>query len=347
MSLQPATAFAPDCAVIVPVYGNEADIGDLLARLAELHARVPGGIEAVCVVDGSPDACHALLAAALPRMPFASRLVLLSRNFGSFAAIREGLRVAGGRWFAVMSADLQEDATVALAFFGALRADEADVVLGVRESRADPWTDRLASAAFWGLYRTFIRRDLPPGGVDVFGCNAAFRDHLVALTESYSSLIGQLLWLGFRRKLVHYRRIARRHGKSAWTLRRKIAYLLDSVYSFSDLPVRVFVTLGGVGILSSVVFTIVVLAAKASGAIPVPGYTATVLTIVFFASLNLLGLGIIGSYVWRAYENTKARPLAVVMREQAFRGSPAHRSDDGAEDASNVVVHARTGVEVR
>ena len=347
MSLQPATAFAADCAVVVPVYRNEADIGDLLARLSELHAQVPGGIEAVLVVDGSPDACHALLAAALPRMPFASRLVLLSRNFGSFAAVREGLRVAGGRWFAVMSADLQEEASVALAFLDALRGDEADVVLGVRESRADPWTDRIASRVFWGLYRTFIRRDLPPGGVDVFGCNAAFRDHLVALTESYSSLVGQLLWLGFRRKLVPYRRVARRHGTSGWTMRRKVAYLLDSVYSFSDLPVRAFVTLGVVGILSSVIFTVVVLAAKASGAIPVPGYTATVLTIVFFASLNLLGLGIIGSYVWRAYENTKARPLAVVMRDQAFRASPAHVADNGLDSAAAVVSHLRTGVEWR
>jgi polyisoprenyl-phosphate glycosyltransferase len=347
MSLQPATAFVPDCAVIVPVYRNEAGIGDLLARLADLHARVPGGIEAILVVDGSPDASHALLAAALPRMPFVSRLMLLSRNFGSFAAIREGLRVAGGRWFAVMSADLQEDASVALAFFDALRSDEADVVLGARESRADPWADRIASAAFWGFYRRFIRRDLPPGGVDVFGCNAAFRDHLVAMTESYSSLIGQLLWLGFRRKLVFYRRVARQHGASAWTLRRKVAYLLDSVYSFTDLPVRTFVALGVVGILSSVVLTVVVLAAKASGAIPVPGYTATVLTIVFFASLNLFGLGIVGSYVWRAYENTKARPLAVVMGDQAFRAAPAPRRDDGGDGAANPAARAPTGIELR
>ena len=324
MSLQPATALTPDCSVIVPIYRNEADIADLLERLTELQASVAGGIEAVCVVDGSPDACHALLASALPRMSFRSRLVLLSRNFGSFAAVREGLRSATGRWFTVMSADLQEDASVALSFFNAWRADEADVVLGVRESRADPWRDRIAAGLFWGLYRRFIRPDLPPGGVDVFGCNAAFRDHLVALDESYSSLVGQILWLGFRRKLVKYNRIARRRGRSAWTMRRKLAYLLDSVYSFSDLPVRIFLVLGGIGILASAVLTVAVLAAKVTGRIPVPGYAATVLTIVFFASLNLLGLGIVGSYVWRAYENTKRRPLAVVMREQTFGPSGAH-----------------------
>ena len=315
-----------DCSVIVPVYRNEADVADLVDRLAQLDARVPGGIEAVCVVDGSPDASYPLLAAALPRMPFASRLVLLSRNFGSFAAVREGLRVARGRWYAVMSADLQEDASVVVSFFESLRAGEADVVLGVRESRADPWTTRVASALFWGFYRRFIRPDLPPGGVDVFGCNAVFRDQLLRLDESYSSLIGQILWLGFRRKLVRYDRVARRRGRSAWTVRRKVSYLLDSVYSFSDLPVRVFLALGIVGIVASVALTAVVLAAKAMGSIPVPGYAATVLTIVFFASLNLLGLGIVGSYVWRAYENTKARPLAVVMREQAFEPSEHARA---------------------
>ena len=97
-----------DCSVIVPVYNNEANIPALLERLAALHRSVPGGIEAVCVVDGSPDGSYARLAEALPRAPYPSRLLLLSRNFGSFAAIREGLRVADGRWFAVMAADLQE-----------------------------------------------------------------------------------------------------------------------------------------------------------------------------------------------------------------------------------------------
>ena len=80
-----------ECALIVPLYRNAGNVPALLERLAQIHAAVPGGVEAVCVVDGSPDDCHALLAAALPRMPFASRLLLLSRNFGSFPAIRAAL----------------------------------------------------------------------------------------------------------------------------------------------------------------------------------------------------------------------------------------------------------------
>lgn len=318
MSSTPATASGPECSLVVPVYGNEANIGELLARLEALHAAVPGGIEAVCVVDGSPDRSHALLFEALPRAGFPSRLLLLSRNFGSFAAIREGLRAASGRWFAVMAADLQEPQSLQEQFFAALRADEADVVLGTRASRADPFVGRQASDAFWGLYRRLVSREVPPGGVDVFGCNAAFRDRLLGFTESHSSLVGQLLWLGFRRKAIAYDRQPRRAGESAWTLGRKVRYLLDSVFSFSDLPIKLFVALGVAGLAVSAALGIAVVASRMTGAIEVPGYAATVVTILFFASLNLFALGILGSYVWRAYENTKARPLAVVMREDRF-----------------------------
>jgi glycosyltransferase involved in cell wall biosynthesis len=304
--------------VIVPLYGNEENVPALLERLAALHGSVPGGIEAVCVVDGSPDNTYALLLEALPRAAYPSQLLALSRNFGSFAAIREGLRVAGGRWFAVMAADLQEPRVLVEEFFSALRGNEADVVLGTREARADSFVDRAASAAFWGFYRHFVDPQLPPGGVDVFGCNRPFRDHLLEFRESHTSLVGQLLWLGFRRKTVPYSRAPREAGRSAWTFRRKVRYLLDSVFAFSDLPIKIFVALGAVGLLSSVTLAAAVIAGRISGAYDVPGYATTIVSILFFASLNLFALGIMGSYVWRAYENTKGRPLAVVMREDRF-----------------------------
>jgi len=312
-----------DCSVIIPVYNNEANIPPLLERLAALHRSVPGGIEAVCVVDGSPDGSYARLAEALPRAPYPSRLLLLSRNFGSFAAIREGLRVADGRWFAVMAADLQEPQELVEAFFTALRNDEADIVLGTRAGRADGLADRAAANAFWGIYRRLINPDLPPGGVDVFGCNRAFRAKLLEFAEAHSSLVGQILWLGFRRKTIAYARAPRDLGVSGWTFRRKLKYLMDNVFAFSDLPIKVFVSLGFVGLATSIVVGIAVVAGRLSGAFDVPGYAATMVAIVFFASLNLFALGIMGSYVWRAYENTKGRPLAVVMREDRFGpGSP-------------------------
>ena len=323
MSSPPATPSAAECTVVVPVYRNEDNVPALLQRLADLHARVPGGIRALLVVDGSPDRSYEHLREGLAAAPYAARLMLLSRNFGSFAAIRAGLAEVETPWMAVMSADLQEPADLFEACFARLRSGEVDLLLASRSGRADPLFDRLASGLFWGAYRRLVQPELPPGGVDVFACNAAFRDRLVSFAESNSSLVGQLLWLGFRREEIAYVRQAREIGKSAWTFRRKLKYLADSVFSFSDLPIRVFLLLGGLGLLASALFALIVLGARLSGLIEVPGYTATVLSVLFFSGLNLFGLGVIGSYVWRAYENTKARPLAVVMQRDDFPGGPA------------------------
>jgi glycosyltransferase involved in cell wall biosynthesis len=315
-----AIAGAPDCSLVIPVYRNEGSIPDLLDALDDLARRLGAPLEVVFVVDGSPDRCAELLDAALPSRGFASQLILLARNFGSFAAIREGLLHARGQYFAVMAADLQEPPELALEFFRVLREEPVDVVLGTRSGRADALADRIASRIFWGAYRRFVQPDIPPGGIDMFGCNRVFRDHLLALGESNSSLVGQVVWLGHRRKLIPYVRRARQHGRSAWTFSRKVTYLMNSVFSFSDLPVKVLVAVGTLGLLASAVFALAVLVARLSGLVDVPGYAATVLTILFFAALNSFGLGIIGAYVWRAYENTKQRPHALVLTQRTFEG---------------------------
>jgi glycosyltransferase involved in cell wall biosynthesis len=319
VSSTPATTSQPECALIVPVYRNEENIDALVARLHALHRVIPGGIEAVCVVDGSPDASYTKLTEMLPGATFRSRVLLLSRNFGSFAAIRAGFAAVESPYYAVMAADLQEPAELVESFFSSLRNEPVDLVLGTRTTREDRFLDRMAAQTFWRVYRRFVQRELPPGGVDVFGCNRSFRDQLLKLVESNSSLVGQLIWLGFRRKLIPYRREPRPAGKSAWTLRIKLNYLMDSAFAFSDLPIRMFIFLGGLGLLAAIGFGLAVFVARLAGYVDVPGYTATVIAILFFSGLNLFGLGIIGSYVWRAYENTKSRPLAVVMREERFR----------------------------
>lgn len=320
MSSKPSTTSA-ECTVVVPVYRNAENIPTLLQRLTQLHQLVEGGIEVILVVDGSPDQSHALLAAALPAQGYASQLLLLSRNFGSFAAIREGLAHVRTGCSAVMAADLQEPISLIAEFFSVLRADQADVVVGHRAGREDAAMDRIASGLFWWSYRQLVQKELPPGGIDVFGCNDAFRLHLLRFNEVHSSLVGQILWLGFRRVALPYVRQARLHGRSAWSFRAKLKYLMDSVFAFSDLPIRLFTLAGGLGLLLTLLMGMVVLVARLTGAVAVPGYATTVLTILFFAGINLLGLGIIGAYVWRAYENTKSRPLAVLMHTQSYPGA--------------------------
>lgn len=320
----PSTA-GPDYSLIIPVYRNEGSLPALLAACAGMDRELGGRLEVVFVVDGSPDRSFELLQSALPREPFRSQLILLSRNFGSFSAIRAGLAQARGSWFAVMAADLQEPPELALSFFRALEQGEADVALGTRTGRADPLLARVPARLFWGFYRRFVQRDMPAGGVDVFGCNLLVREALLAMRESHTSLVGLLLWLGFRRVHIGYERQPRAHGSSAWTLSKKLHYLSDSIFSFTDFPIRVLIGAGVLGLAVSGVLGAVVLVSRISGLIPVPGYAATILVITFFAALNSFGLGVVGSYVWRTFENTKRRPDAVVALRQEHGGT-AHES---------------------
>lgn len=316
--------------LVIPVYKNAANIAPLLEALTALSAALDGALEVVFVVDGSPDDSHARLAFALPQTPLRAQLLRLSRNFGSFAAIRAGLEVASGDRFAVMAADLQEPPELVREFDARLRAGDVDVVIGQRVGRQDPLLTRLAANLFWSLYRRWVEPQLPPGGVDIFACSAPVRDQLLALNERHSSLIGLLFWVGFRRALVPYQRRERTIGRSAWTLNKRIRYMFDSVYAFSDLPIRLLTWVGFSGVLVSVLLSLVVLGAKLFGDLAVPGYAATVLIVTFFGALNCFGLGIIGNYVWRTFENTKLRPNYIVAERTSFDqptvtlGAPRH-----------------------
>lgn len=298
--------------VVIPVYKNEDSISHLLEALSNMSRQLDGEMEAVFVVDGSPDQSFGLLRAALDRLEFPAQLLAHSRNFGSFPAIRTGLAAARGDYFGVMAADLQEPPELLVAFFKALALDECDVAIGTRTGRNDPYASRLASGLFWGLYRRLVVHDMPAGGVDVFGCNRIFREQLLKLEESRSSLIALIFWLGFRRKLVSYERLERREGKSSWTFRKKVDYMMDSIFAFTDYPIRLLIRIGMAGFLLSSVLGSFVLAGHLTGRISVPGYAATMLVVLFFGTLNLLGLGLVGTYAWRGYENSKRRSLAVV-----------------------------------
>jgi glycosyltransferase involved in cell wall biosynthesis len=313
--------------VVIPVYRNEPYIPTLISEFSGVaHAiadRFGLETEFVFVVDGSPDNCHALLGQLLPAAPFRSQLLLHSRNFGSFAAIRTGMAAARGDYFGMISADLQEPPELLAKFLEPLLAGHCDVVIGVRESRADSLSTRVTGTLFWRLYRRLINPEIPEGGVDMFAGTRRIRDELLRLDESHSSLVALVFWVGFRRLEIEYARRSRIHGKSGWTLAKKITYLLDSVFSFTDLPIRLLAVTGVLGLGIALVMGLLTIALRVAGDIQVTGYAATIVTIIFFGALNTLGLGLVGIYAWRAYENTKRRPHALVRLAESFDGAGA------------------------
>lgn len=306
--------------VVVPVYNNEDTLARLVQGLSALADRQGGRVEVVFVVDGAPDNSLAVLERVLPTAGLPSQLLVHSRNFGSFPAIRAGLAAARGQYLGVMAADLQEPPELMERFFDAMENAHADVVVGRRESRQDPALSSALSRAFWRLYRRFVNRHIPPGGVDVFGCTREVAARLLALAEAHSSLVGLLFWVGYRRVEVPYHRIRRESGNSGWSMRRRVRYLMDSVFSFTDIPIQALQAIGFIGSLVTLMVGLAVLGFWAVGRITEPGYTPLMLTILFSTFSILGGLGVVGSYVWRTYENSKGRPNSIVMRHRTFDG---------------------------
>jgi len=302
--------------VVIPVYRNEQSLPKLVEALNFIATQVPL-LEAVFVVDGSPDQSFLALEQLLPSANFSSQLLLLSRNYGAFPAISAGLEAARGTQFCVMAADLQEPPELIVQFSKEL-SNGVDILFGQRDDRDDPVSSKLFSEIFWKLYRKFVNPEIPAGGVDIFACNEKVRDQIVSLRERGSSLIGLLFWVGFKRGFVSYSRKAREHGKSSWSFKKKWNYFLDSFFSFTNLPIRLLTNLGAIGLVLSLCVGLAVTIAKLLGLIDVPGYAATILTVLFFGGLNSLGLGIVGEYVWRTFQNSQGRPNFIVSIANSY-----------------------------
>lgn len=306
--------------IVIPVYKNEESIPRLLDALNNMYINLNKELEVIFVVDGSPDRSYELLKQLTENINYPVQLFAHSRNFGSFYAIRTGLSAAQGQFFSVMAADLQEPQELIINIFLALDKNECDVAIGTRSKRNDPIMSKLTSNLFWSAYRRFVVPEMPEGGFDIFGCNKIFCEQLLKLGESRSSLIALVFWLGFRRKLIPYQRETRLEGKSSWTFSKKIDYMFDSIFSFTDLPIRLLIRIGTIGTIITTIVGMIILIGRLTGTIEIPGYTATIIAILFFGALNLMGLGLVGSYAWRSYENSKNRPLAVVaLQHQNIR----------------------------
>jgi glycosyltransferase involved in cell wall biosynthesis len=308
-----------DFSVVIPVYKNYESLGPLLSSLDDALGKLPINNEVIFVVDGSPDCCFEWLQQNLPLKNATSILVELSRNFGSIAAVRTGMSKANGSIVAVMAADLQESPELLFGFYNALRDGIAEIAIGRRLSRNDPRTTKLLSKIYWGFYRKTINPEIPVGGVDVFACTKKAKDQIVAMNESSSSLVGLIYWVGFARTYIDYERLERPYGKSAWTFRKKFRYFSDSIFAFSHAPIVLLQSIGIFGIASSMLIGSITFFGALTDRISSPGYPTLLVALLFSTSSILLGLGIVGDYAWRAFENTKVRPLSIVKDEYKFQ----------------------------
>lgn len=297
--------------VVVPVYFNSHTLPALLERLRLVADQVPSSqFEFVFVDDGSRDNSFEILSAASALDPRV-RAIRLSRNFGSNIGILAGLAHASGDAMVVISADLQDPPEMIVEMVSAWR-EGVDVVLAARQSREDPWLSRTLANTFNILFRKLAFADFPAGGFDFMLVSRRVAQILVQMSEKNSYIFGQVMWVGFQRRVLYYDRAERAGGKSRWTLTRKIKYFIDAFAAFSYLPIRLAAVLGFLLAFAGVGYGTLLAVLLLAGIPFEQGHAAIFISVLIGSGVQLVIVGMIGEYLWRVLEEARNRPLYIV-----------------------------------
>jgi polyisoprenyl-phosphate glycosyltransferase len=263
------------------------------------------------VDDGSRDDSYTVLcrlAEAEPR----TRIIKLVRNFGSNVAILAGMTYARGDCVGFIAADLQDPPEVLAEMIQKWQAGNK-VVLAVRNDRqGDPWATRLFANAFNYLFEKLVFKGFSPQGVGFFLIDRQVVQVLIECREKNAHLIGLILWSGFPISTVGYERVERSHGKSHWTLGKKIKFFIDAFAAFSYLPLRMATILGFLFAAIGGIYALLLVILRLTGQALVEGWTALIVVITVLAGVQLIILGVIGEYLWRTFDATRQRPLFIV-----------------------------------
>lgn len=309
----------PLLSLIVPAYNERESAPEIVAFFRAVAAAHAGlAVELVVVDDGSEDGtAEAITAATRPGEPV--RVVRLSRNFGSHAAITAGLTVCAGDAALTLSADLQEPLSAVQDFVTEWRTG-GDIVWGLRSVRAAGGVNDLFARMFSMLYqRSSEVPTYPREGPSQILLSRAVIDVIVAMPELNRNVLAMAAWSGFTQRRVFFRQLPRPYGKSKWTTKKKVKLVIDSFVEFSAAPIQ-WLSLLGMGLGAAGVLTVllgVILAVAGIGLSS--GFVILGGVVLVVGGLILLGLGTVGEYVWRAGDDARRRPLFVIQSIQDNR----------------------------
>lgn len=300
--------------LVIPVYYNEENLRPLYADLKEKFiSKINYDYEIVMVNDGSKDKSYEVMK-ELSLEDKNIKIISLSRNFGSHAAILCGISHCTGDCAVIKAADLQEPTELILEMVESWEKGN-NVVLAVREGRDESRKQTFFANFYYKLVQKTALPEMPDQGFDVYLIDRKVITVLENLDERNSALTGQILWSGFKTGKVYYHRLARDIGESKWTLKKKIRLVMDTLFSFTSLPITVVLYSGVMSILIAVIWAIVVGISKLVGDINVSGWTTLFIFNLFSFGVTMMTLGILGEYLWRTFDASRNRPPYIIEEE--------------------------------
>ncbi len=311
--------------IVVPCFNEEACLEVLHERLGASARQAAGeDYEIVLVNDGSRDNSWALMQRIAAEDAHVVA-VNLSRNHGHQLALTAGLDLCRGDHILIIDADLQDPPELLAPMMEAMREAEADVVYGVRKSRAGETAFKRATAH--GFYRFLSRAtevDIPLDAGDFRLMSRRALDALLAMPEQARFIRGMVAWIGFRQVPFVYDRQERHAGETKYPLGKMIRFALDAITGFSSAPLKLASHVGLALSIGSVLLILYIAYAWLSG-VSIQGWTSLMLVVVVLGAVQMFVLALMGEYIGRLYNEAKGRPLYIVQEIAGGDGRDAAR----------------------
>lgn len=309
--------------LVVPIYGDADFAADFLPAFEKAFQdflkkpEIVEDVELIFVIDGGPPGQFGLLKGTVQKYAFA-RVLELSRNFGQHVALSCGYAHARGQYVGMLNIDMQDPPDQIPVLLGPLERGEADIVTGLREGDERAFKDRVTSTLFNVFLNKLTGFDTPLNVATLRMMNRRFTDAYNSLSERSRYLPGLEKWLGFTHLYVPIRHQKRMKGKSTYNFRRRLSMALNSVISFSDLPLRMLATVGLGIAMAGFLLAGVLLVQRLFSANFLPGFVSTISAIMMVGGIQILVTGVASLYIGRILTEVQGRPLYVVKERLNF-----------------------------
>ena len=313
---KPAGSGKPLLSLVTPAFQEMKNLPEMYREIERAMNAAGIAWEWIVVDDHSPDQTWTTirqLSLDDPRI----RGLRLARNAGSHSAVRCGMALARGGAVAILASDLQDPPAVLPQLVSRWQAGFR-IVWAVRRSRQGESRGTLAFSRiyYWIMRNLAGMRQMPPNGADFVLLDRSVVNALGAFRESNTNLYALIAWMGFDQTSVEYDKQARLYGGSGWTLAKKITLLVDSLTSFTFAPIR-WISLAGFLSTALAFGWAALILRNAIDGHPVEGWTSVMLAILLLGGLQMIMLGVLGEYLWRALDEIRQRPR-VLVEDQTF-----------------------------
>jgi polyisoprenyl-phosphate glycosyltransferase len=315
----------PKYSIVIPIYNEEESISEMYRRVSAVMDQMDGPVELLLIDDGSRDGSLQMLRDLHQRD---DRVLYLSfaRNFGHQLAVTAGLNFAKGQVIVIMDADLQDPPELVLDMVEKWHEGYQVVYAQRTQRRQESWSKRVLAYWFYRVLKNLAEVDIPTDTGDFCLMDRQVVDALNAMPERHRYIRGLRSWVGFRQTAISFERDPRFAGEVKYTFVKSFALAIDGLVSFSKIPLRIAIYVGLFSSLVAIMMALLVLYWRLfQPESPVIGFASIATVIFFLGAVQLVGIGFVGEYVGRIYEEVKGRPLYTIRELGGFRSQTASR----------------------